>query len=137
VISMLALLLAAPTGCGAYTPPLAAGDRLKSGYGYVYGRFTLKKQNPETVGHLRAGLVLETEDQSASYTIQFNLDDTPTAIAVRPGTYSLSKITFANWLHQREGEKPITDGRLTVPFTLVPVHRVGPSAPYPTLSAHS
>lgn len=116
------LLIQLLVGCSTYTPVLAPNARIDAEAGYVYGRFTLEKPDPTGLFgfRLRAGLVIEEENGSNRYSIQFEPEGVPSVIAVKPGIYVLKKLTFATGDYIPSGEKNFQEGPLTSPFTVDP-----------------
>lgn len=70
------------------------------------------------MGHLRMGLVAENVKTKKSYKIQFNYKqgDFPAVVSVVPGEYKLTKIIFASWNYEPEGEKAVKNSFSSKPF---------------------
>jgi len=115
-----ALLLQQLAGCATYTSALDPGTKTDPEAGYVYGRFKIGR--PDSGGllpaRLRAGLVINEKNGANSYAIQFELEGVPSAIAIKPGTYVIKKLTFATGDYLQSGEKIFPEGPLTTLFTV-------------------
>lgn len=124
VFVSLAMITVPFSGCATYSTPILSTTALSQQSSYLYGRFTVVELDKDglipSIGHLRCGLVIESTNKDNTYHIQFNTDETPSAIAVAPGTYSIRKFTFAAYDYVREGEKEIASGPLTLPFSVQP-----------------
>jgi hypothetical protein len=120
------LLFSTLSGCVTYAPTLKPIETLKPTVGYIYARLTLHRESRFARG-LRIGLILEEKETAETYTLQFQTskkESGVSVIAVKPGIYKISKISFARGdfsaLTTSVGEKPINDPRLTTEFRVEP-----------------
>ncbi len=112
-LTIFAICLAV-SGCASFSKRLAPNEALDAKSGYIYGRFILIDRNNK-FGHLRMAVGLQSTKE---YAIQFDREQPVSVIRVAPGTYNISKLIFATYDYTKTGEKPITEPKLTKPFTV-------------------
>ncbi|MBN8444175.1 MAG: hypothetical protein J0M22_01725 [Gammaproteobacteria bacterium] len=112
-LTIFAICLAV-SGCASFSKRLATNEVLDAKSGYIYGRFSLVDRS-SGMGHLRMAVGLQSTKE---YSIQFDKEQPVSVIRVAPGTYNISKLIFATYDYIPTGEEPITEPKLTKPFTV-------------------
>ena len=112
LLSALSLL----SGCASFSQPVGPDTRADPALGYVYGIFAVDNTSNNPLP-LRMGLVLESEDHTRKYTIEFESGYPIVVTKVEPGTYSLSKFVYVTG-NSVAIEDPIAAGPLSRPFRI-------------------
>ncbi len=110
------------TACVIFTPQVGRDSPAEADSGYIYGRFTLTTPESSSLGGglVKMGLVVADTRTGLPYTIQFLRSRQISVVAVRPGTYTLSKLAFGGANSETMGEETLTHEKLTKEFRVEP-----------------
>jgi hypothetical protein len=124
IVSTL-LLIFTLAGCVTYTKTVNTKQPLNLNSGYIYGRLSVhheRQRSTQIRRDLEIGLVLKDKETSETYTMLFKGAKMISIIAVKPGVYTVDKVSFASksmpGAPTQIGEQPIVDYRLPKEFTV-------------------
>jgi hypothetical protein len=103
--ALVAVALAALSGCASWTQPVGSYDKPAADMAYLYGDFTVA--GPESIGmYPTLGLALKCAD-GGYYAIRFRR--TPAGqqfVPVKPSTCTIKELVFASGDNYEKGRKP-------------------------------